>query len=80
MRYPRTPIHCRPWLLNGKPIDTKESLARNFGSVERDEFVVMASSLAGGSGRVLLTYIPRDRRLVNQTAWKAIGGATKLYA
>ncbi len=140
MRYPLTPIHCRPWLLNGfslklieshyennyggalrrlnaiseklatldyaktppyvvnglkrdelvalnstllhelyfaslggdgKPTDAlREILTRDFGSVDRwrDEFVTMASGLAGGSGWVLLTYIPRDRRLVNQFA------------
>jgi Fe-Mn family superoxide dismutase len=45
-------------------------LARDFGSVDRwrDEFVAMARGLAGGSGWVLLVYVPRDRRLVNQYA------------
>ena len=140
MRYHLTPIHCRPWLLNGfslklieshyennyggalrrlnaiaekletldfaktppyvvnglkrdelialnstllhelyfaslggdgKPTDAlKEVLVRDFGSADRwrDEFMAMASGLAGGSGWVLLTYVPRDRRLVNQHA------------
>jgi superoxide dismutase, Fe-Mn family len=141
MRYTLTPIHCRPWLLNGFSLKLIEShyennyggalrrlnaiteklesldfaktppyvvnglkreelvalnstllhelyfasmafgdgkpsnefaqvLARDFQSVDRwrDEFVAMATGLAGGSGWVLLTYVPRDRRLVNQYA------------
>lgn len=141
MRYQLTPIHCRPWLLNGLSMPLIEShyennyggalrrlnaiteqltgldlartpgfvvnslkreelialnstllhelyfaslafgdsgppdflasaLARDFGSVEnwRSAFVAMANSLAGGSGWVLLTYVPRDRRLINQAA------------
>ena len=141
MRYQLTPIHCRPWLLNGlslklieshyennyggalrrlnaiterlesldfsstpgyvvnslkrdelialnstllhelyfaslgvgdgKPTDVlAQALARDFGSVDRwrSEFLAMAGALAGGSGWVLLVYVPRDRRLVNQRA------------
>src|SRR5262249_45372063 len=46
------------------------ALARDFGSMLRwkDEFVAMGNALAGGSGWVVLTWIPRDRRLVNQYA------------
>jgi Fe-Mn family superoxide dismutase len=46
------------------------ALARDFGSVERwqDEFIAMGSALAGSAGWVLLAYIPRDGRLVNQYA------------
>jgi Fe-Mn family superoxide dismutase len=46
-----------------------EALAQDFGSVERwqDEFAGLASALAGGSGWVLLTYLPRDGHLLNQT-------------
>src|SRR4051794_33443485 len=45
-------------------------LARDFGSFDRwrDEFVAMAAALGGGSGWVLLVWVPRDRRLVNQCA------------
>src|SRR5258706_6377900 len=141
MRYSLTPIHCRPWLLNGFSLKLIEShyennyggalrrlnaiseklesldlaktppyvvnglkrdelialnstllhelyfasmafgdgkptemlahaLTRDFGSVDRwrSEFVAMAKGLAGGSGWVLLVYIPRDRRLINQHA------------
>jgi Fe-Mn family superoxide dismutase len=45
-------------------------LARDFGSLDRwrAEFRAMGYALDGGSGWVLLTYIPRDGRLVNQYA------------
>lgn len=47
-----------------------EVLARDFGTVDRwrGEFVAMANGLAGGSGWVLLVYVPRDHRLINQLA------------
>jgi Fe-Mn family superoxide dismutase len=43
-------------------------LAKDFGSVDRwrREFVGIANGLSDGSGWVLLTYVPRDGRLVNQ--------------
>ena len=56
---------------DGKPTPSlAQVLVRDFGSVDRwrSEFVAMAHGLAGGSGWVLLVYIPRDRRLVNQYA------------
>jgi Fe-Mn family superoxide dismutase len=45
-------------------------LARDFGSAERwkAEFAAMGRALGGGSGWVLLTYVPRERRLLNQYA------------
>jgi superoxide dismutase, Fe-Mn family len=47
-----------------------EILSRDFGSVDRwkAEFAAMGRALGGGSGWVLLTYSPRDGRLVNQYA------------
>ena len=57
--------------LEGKPTEIlATALARDYGSVERwrNEFVTMANALAGGSGWVLLAYVPRDRRLINQYA------------
>ena len=44
------------------------AIAHDFTSVDRwrDEFVALASNLAGGCGWVLLTYVPRDGRLINQ--------------
>jgi superoxide dismutase, Fe-Mn family len=56
---------------DGRPTETiAQVLARDFGSVDRwrSEFVAMAKGLAGGSGWVLLVYVPRDRRLINQYA------------
>src|SRR5882724_2138783 len=44
------------------------ALSRDFGSVDRwrKEFMALANGLAGGSGWVLLTWVPRDGRLLNQ--------------
>lgn len=46
------------------------ALEASFGSVERwrNEFVAMGKALGGGSGWVLLSYQPREGRLVNQWA------------
>jgi Fe-Mn family superoxide dismutase len=45
------------------------ALTRDFGSTDRwrQEFIALANALAGGSGWVLLTYVPRDGRLINQS-------------
>jgi len=63
----------------------KEALARDFGSYDRwrAEFIAMGKALGGGSGWVLLTWSPRDRKLVNQ--WAAdhchtVAGATPILA
>ena len=47
-----------------------DALARDFGSLERwrTEFRSMGYALAGGSGWVVLAYVPRTGRLVNQYA------------
>jgi superoxide dismutase, Fe-Mn family len=47
-----------------------EAISRDFGSFERwrAEFVAMGKALGGGSGWVLLSWSPRDRKLVNQWA------------
>src|SRR5829696_4583722 len=44
------------------------ALVRDFGSVDRwrKEFIALAEGLAGGSGWVLLSWLPRDGRLINQ--------------
>jgi superoxide dismutase, Fe-Mn family len=46
------------------------AIARDFGSIDRwrSEYVAMANALAGGSGWVLLAYLPRDHRLMIQSA------------
>jgi Fe-Mn family superoxide dismutase len=63
------------------------ALAQDFGSVTRwrDEFIALATGLAraGSTGWALLTYVPRDRRLVNQLATddsQAISGAIPILA
>jgi len=45
------------------------AIARDFGSVDRwrQEYVGLATALAGSAGWVLLTYLPRNGRLINQT-------------
>jgi Fe-Mn family superoxide dismutase len=57
--------------LGGKPPKViADALTESFGSVDRwkSEFVAMAKALSGGSGWVLLSYVPRDKRLINQYA------------
>ena len=48
----------------------RDALARDFGSYLRwrDQFIAMGNALGGGSGWVLLVYVPRDGRLINQYA------------
>lgn len=47
-----------------------QAIERDFGSLERwhGEFAAMGKALGGGSGWVLLCYMPRDKRLVNTWA------------
>ena len=55
----------------GKPsASLAEAIARDFGSMERwrAEFSAMGKAEGGGSGWVILSYSPRDKRLVNQWA------------
>ena len=71
---------------DGKPKAVlAEALARDFGAADRwkSEFVAMANALSGGSGWVLLVYLPRDRRLVNQYASEhsqAVAGGIPILA
>jgi superoxide dismutase, Fe-Mn family len=46
------------------------AIARDFGSFDRwrTEFAAMGKAEGGGSGWVILSYSPRDKRLVNQWA------------
>jgi Fe-Mn family superoxide dismutase len=62
-----------------------EALARDFGSVQRwrTEFSAMGYALGGGSGWVLLTWMPRDGRLINQYASEhnqAVAGGIPILA
>jgi Fe-Mn family superoxide dismutase len=52
----------------GKALEA--AIARDFGSFARwrSEFIAMGKALGGGSGWVLLSYSPRDGKLVNQWA------------
>jgi len=55
----------------GEPLGgLAEAITRDFGSVEnwRAQFSAMGKAIGGGSGWVLLTYLPRDERLINQWA------------
>lgn len=65
--------------------ELKDAIECDFGLVARwqAEFTAMGKALGGGSGWVLLTYSPRDGRLVNQ--WAAdhahtLAGATPILA
>jgi Fe-Mn family superoxide dismutase len=63
----------------------RDALTRNFGSYERwrAEFIAMGKALGGGSGWVLLTWSPRDRKLVNQWAsdhCHTLAGGTPILA
>jgi len=46
------------------------AITRDFRSVShwRQEFIALAEALAGDAGWILLTYVPRDGRLINQSA------------
>jgi Fe-Mn family superoxide dismutase len=61
----------------------QDALAKDFGSLERwrAEFIAMGKALGGGSGWVLLSWSPRDRKLVNQWApITATPGGTPILA
>jgi superoxide dismutase, Fe-Mn family len=62
-----------------------DALANDFGSVERwrDEFVMLAEALGGDAGWILLTYVPRDRRLINHSTTdhrQSIAGGVPILA
>jgi Fe-Mn family superoxide dismutase len=62
----------------------RDTLARDFGSFDRwrAEFSAMGKAQGGGSGWVLLTWSPRDRKLVNQWAMDhttTLAGATRFW-
>ena len=67
------------------PSAVRDAIERDFGSFDRwrDEFLAMGYALGGGSGWVLLTYVPRDGRLMNQYAaehTQAVAGGVPLLA
>lgn len=70
---------------NGIPPPMAVAIAANFGSIERwkEEFIAMGQALSGGSGWVLLTFLPREGLLVNQWAadhTHALAGAIPILA
>jgi Fe-Mn family superoxide dismutase len=63
----------------------KAAIEKDFGSYERwhAEFLAMGKAQGGGSGWVLLTWSPRDRRLTNQWAMDhttTLAGGTPILA
>jgi superoxide dismutase, Fe-Mn family len=70
----------------GRPTKTMaEAFTRDFGSVQnwRTQFSAMGYALGGGSGWVLLSWVPRDGRLINQYASdhsQSIAGAIPILA
>jgi superoxide dismutase, Fe-Mn family len=58
------------------PETMASAIARDFGSVDRwrQEFIALANALAVSSGWVLLTWLPRDKRLITQTVSDASQG------
>jgi superoxide dismutase, Fe-Mn family len=63
----------------------RDALTQDFGSYERwrSEFIGMGKALAGGSGWVLLSWLPRNRKLVNQWAsdhCHTLAGGTPILA
>lgn len=63
----------------------RDLIARDFGSAANwhMQFAAMGKALGGGSGWVLLTYSPRDRKLINQWAadhTHALAGAVPILA
>jgi Fe-Mn family superoxide dismutase len=70
---------------SGPAAGVREALVRDFGSYERwrAEFIAMGKALGGGSGWVLLSWSPRDRKLVNQWAsdhCHSLAGGTPILA
>jgi len=67
------------------PATLSDVLARDFGSVDRwrHEFMALAESLEGESGWIVLSYVPRDRQLINQCTTEhaqSIAGAIPILA
>jgi Fe-Mn family superoxide dismutase len=70
---------------SGPDPELKAGIERDFGSFERwrAEFGAMGKALAGGSGWVLLSWSPRDKKLVNQWAsdhCHTLAGGTPILA
>ncbi len=67
------------------PEPLAKALERDFGSVARwrQEFIALAEGMAGGSGWVILSWVPRDGALINQIAFdhtESVTGAVPILA
>lgn len=67
------------------PATLSDALARDFGSLDRwrQEFMALAESLGSASGWVVLSYLPRNRQLMNHCATdhaQSISGAVPILA
>jgi Fe-Mn family superoxide dismutase len=67
------------------PDDMAQALTRDFGSADRwrRQFIALATGLSEGAGWVLLSYLPREGRLINHSATdnaQAIAGGIPLLA
>jgi Fe-Mn family superoxide dismutase len=67
------------------PEPLAKAMVRDFGSVDRwrQEFVALAQGMAGGSGWVILSWVPRDRALINQIGFdhtQSVAGALPILA
>jgi len=67
------------------PEPLSAAIVRDFGSVDRwrQEFIALAQGLGGGSGWVLLSYVPRDQSLINHIGsdhTQSIAGAVPILA
>jgi superoxide dismutase, Fe-Mn family len=65
--------------------DVQDAIIRDFGSFDlwRSEIIAMGKALGGGSGWVLLSWSPRDHKLVNQWASNrchTLAGGTPILA
>jgi superoxide dismutase, Fe-Mn family len=63
----------------------RDAITRDFGSYERwrSEFIAIGKALGGGSGWVLLSWSPHDRKLLNQWAsdhCHTLAGGTPILA
>jgi Fe-Mn family superoxide dismutase len=67
------------------PEPLASALVRDFGSVDRwrKEFIALANGMAGGSGWVILSYVPRDGALINHIGFdhtQSVAGAVPILA
>jgi len=67
------------------PESLAEAMARDFGSVDRwrQEFIALAQGMAGGSGWVILSWVPRDGSLINQIGFdhtQSVAGGVPILA